>query len=53
MKKFQLEEPSEEDLFEGRGHESTAIAIQNVLENHIDVSTIGLQGELGAGKSTV
>ncbi|GJM30190.1 MAG: hypothetical protein DHS20C17_28250 [Cyclobacteriaceae bacterium] len=50
---FQTETPSELDLFEGKGHSNAAKAIRKVLEENEEVHIIGLEGELGSGKSTV
>ncbi|WP_438455160.1 P-loop NTPase fold protein [Vreelandella venusta] len=50
---FQFERPEEHDLFSGKGHESAANGIHDVILNHDDVHIIGVEGNLGAGKSTV
>ncbi len=50
---FQLEQPEFEDLFGGKGHQAAADAIQSVIESQPEVHIIGLEGQLGAGKSTV
>ncbi|MDN3695889.1 KAP family NTPase [Vibrio cortegadensis] len=51
--KFQIEKPSPEDLFGSNGHNNAANAIQETLEQFPEIHLIGLEGELGAGKSTV
>ncbi|MBY8277263.1 hypothetical protein KW516_05955 [Vibrio fluvialis] len=51
--KYQIEEPSDQDIFASKGHENSAFAIKDTLENHENVHVIGLEGSLGAGKSTV
>lgn len=51
--KFQLEQPEEQDLFQGKGHENAANGIYNVLVKNKNVHIIGVEGGLGAGKSTV
>lgn len=50
---YQQECPSEEDLFESSGHSNTAKAIENVILDQSNIHTIGLEGELGSGKSTI
>ncbi|MUK92470.1 hypothetical protein GNP80_08445 [Aliivibrio fischeri] len=51
--KFQIEHPCEQDLFESSGHSHAANAIKQVILNQSDIHAIGLEGELGSGKSTV
>ena len=51
--KFQSEAPSTHDHFEGNGHQSTANALKSVIENQPEIHILGLEGELGSGKSTV
>ncbi len=51
--KFQLENPSKEDLFNGSGHNHAAKGIKTVIEEKPEIKILGLEGELGAGKSTV
>ncbi|GAA5218324.1 P-loop NTPase fold protein [Corallincola platygyrae] len=51
--KFQTEEPSSEDLFDGQGHSHAANALKRVIEEDDSAHTLGLEGELGAGKSTI
>lgn len=50
---FQSEKPSQEDLYGGHGHSNAADAIYQVIVNNPNVDIIGLEGDLGAGKSTV
>lgn len=50
---YQIERPSDKDLFESSGHSNAAAAIENVILNQSDIHAIGLEGELGSGKSTV
>lgn len=51
--KFNIEQPSNEDLFTGNGHLSSALAIKRTIEQQIEINIIGLEGELGAGKSSI
>ncbi|MFQ2510582.1 P-loop NTPase fold protein [Aeromonas caviae] len=51
--KFNIEQPSNEDLFTGNGHLSSALAIKNTIEHQAEINIIGLEGELGAGKSSI
>ncbi|ELB2889771.1 hypothetical protein QNE36_003825 [Vibrio parahaemolyticus] len=51
--KYQIEKPADEDLFSSGGHSHTANAMEQVILNQPDVHAIGLEGELGSGKSTV
>jgi len=51
--KYQMEAPSSVDEFVGNGHEAAAEAIWRVLELDSSAALIGLEGDLGAGKSTV
>ncbi len=51
--KYQIEKPSDKDMFASKGHENSAFAIKQVIEHHDSVHVIGLEGSLGAGKSTV
>ncbi|EHJ91174.1 P-loop NTPase fold protein [Vreelandella boliviensis] len=52
-KSFQLEAPESQDLFQGKGHENAANGMLGVIRDNEDVHIIGVEGELGAGKSTV
>jgi len=51
--RFQTEEPSKVDLYGGQGHKNAANALKHIVEHQPDTSLIGLEGELGAGKSSV
>ncbi|WP_345873267.1 P-loop NTPase fold protein [Shewanella algae] len=51
--KYQIECPSDEDLFESSGHSNAAKAIEKVILEQSCIHSIGLEGELGSGKSTV
>ncbi|WP_434951377.1 P-loop NTPase fold protein [Shewanella sp. HL-SH4] len=53
IRKYQNEKPVETDLFGGQGHSQVAGAIANVLLNDSTQHIIGIEGNLGAGKSTV
>ncbi|MDR9934686.1 hypothetical protein [Enterobacter cloacae] len=46
------ETPSQQDLFDGQNHSNLANKISSIL-NRKDINTIGLDGCLGSGKSTV
>ncbi|HAL9820968.1 TPA: hypothetical protein RVU02_002354 [Escherichia coli] len=46
------EKPSEKDLFDGQNHSNLADKISSILLQK-DINTIGLDGCLGSGKSTV
>ncbi|RWO40262.1 MAG: hypothetical protein EOS12_25460 [Mesorhizobium sp.] len=49
-----LDEPSEEDLFHGQGHDRTASALASAIRNFKDADrAIGLDGPWGSGKSSV
>ncbi|MER9299401.1 KAP family NTPase [Mesorhizobium sp. M0621] len=49
-----LDEPSEEDLFHGQGHDRTAAALASAIRNFKDADrAIGLDGPWGSGKSSV
>ena len=50
---FNLEVPSDTDLFSGNGHISSARAIKQALEQQDNLNIIGLEGDLGAGKSSI
>jgi|GEM_PF-2584375 len=50
---FQIERPSQEDLYTGGGHEHAATAIFAAIKKTPDMPLLGLEGDLGAGKSTV
>jgi hypothetical protein len=51
--KFLIESPSKEDLFDSKSHEKTAKSVFNTLEQNNDINLVGIEGELGSGKSTV
>lgn len=51
--KFNIEQPSNEDLFTGNGHLASALAIKQTLEQQSEIKILGLEGELGAGKSSI
>ncbi len=50
---FLTEAPSKEDRFNSKSHQLVADSIVNVFENKPDVHIVGLEGNLGSGKSTV
>ncbi|MHA7593600.1 P-loop NTPase fold protein (plasmid) [Yersinia ruckeri] len=50
--KLQTATPSDNDIFEGKSHETVAIKMAEVIKS-TDISIIGLEGELGTGKSTI
>ncbi|MNG87987.1 KAP family P-loop domain protein [compost metagenome] len=50
--KLQTAIPAENDIFEGKSHETVAIKMAEVIKN-TDINIIGLEGELGTGKSTI
>ena len=50
---FQAESPSSEDLFDSKSHAQTARSVFNTLEQDNNINLVGLEGELGSGKSTV
>ncbi|MFT6989722.1 MAG: HrpA-like RNA helicase [Paraglaciecola sp.] len=49
---FLIESPSTEDLFDSKSHERTAISVFETLQQDNKVNLIGVEGELGSGKST-
>lgn len=51
--KFLLERPSKDDLFDGGSHSKTAVAVFDTLTQDNDINVVGIEGELGSGKSTV
>jgi hypothetical protein len=51
--KFLTEEPSKVDSFRGESHSHVATQIIDTFENQKHVNNICLEGDLGAGKSTV
>lgn len=50
--KLQQESPSDNDLFEGESHRKVAERMAGVLRE-ADNNIVGLEGELGSGKSTI
>ncbi|QQK64727.1 hypothetical protein F8A90_11750 [Cobetia sp. cqz5-12] len=50
--KFQSELPENIDGFIGQGHKNAARALQDVIVDHPYVHVLGVEGNLGAGKST-
>ncbi|MFP5302182.1 P-loop NTPase fold protein [Cobetia sp. SIMBA_158] len=50
--KFQSELPESIDGFIGQGHKNAAKALQDVIVDHPYVHVLGVEGNLGAGKST-
>lgn len=53
LRKYQSEAPADNDMFSGKGHQQVANAIANVLISDASQHIIGIEGSLGAGKSTV
>lgn len=51
--KFLIEKPSKEDLFDSGSHSRTATAVFKSLKNDNDINVVGVEGNLGSGKSTV
>ncbi|MCE2029825.1 P-loop NTPase fold protein [Sessilibacter corallicola] len=51
--RFLKEEPSDTDIFKGGGHQRTAVALIDFIKSDQDIGIIGLEGDLGSGKSTV
>ncbi|GAA6169667.1 P-loop NTPase fold protein [Sessilibacter corallicola] len=51
--RFLKEEPSDSDMFLGGGHQRTAFALIDFIKSDQDIGIIGLEGDLGSGKSTV
>ncbi len=52
-RQYQNEKPSSVDSFGGQGHQQVANAISDVILLDNNQNIIGIEGELGAGKSTV
>lgn len=50
---FQNEAPSTTDEFDSHGHDNTAAAVANVLKHKPNQNSIGVDGNLGGGKSTI
>ncbi|MEZ9198595.1 P-loop NTPase fold protein [Shewanella sp. 10N.286.54.B9] len=53
IRQYQSEKPEKVDSFVGKGHFTVAKAISNVILNDSSQHIIGVEGSLGAGKSTV
>ncbi|CAK2501402.1 AAA family ATPase [Vibrio crassostreae] len=53
VRQYQSEKPEKVDSFAGKGHFTVAKAISNVILNDSSQHIIGVEGSLGAGKSTV
>jgi len=51
--KFLIEKPSKEDLFDSGSHSRTAKAVFKSLKDDNDINVVGVEGNLGSGKSTV
>ncbi|MBO9489835.1 hypothetical protein J7384_05625 [Endozoicomonas sp. G2_1] len=51
--KFLLEKPSNEDLFNGGSHSRIAQSVYQTLKDDNNINVIGVEGELGSGKSTI
>ncbi|WP_421248051.1 P-loop NTPase fold protein [Aeromonas jandaei] len=52
-RRYQNEKPVDTDLFSGQGHKQVADVIAKVLLSDSSQHIIGIEGNLGAGKSTV
>lgn len=53
VREYQQEKPADRDGFDSNGHQYVARCISNMLLDSEEHHLIGLEGELGAGKSTV
>jgi hypothetical protein len=51
--KFLIESPSVTDDFDSKSHDRTARSVFETLQVDNDVNLVGVEGELGSGKSTV
>ncbi|MBO7928017.1 hypothetical protein J5X91_17390 [Pseudoalteromonas sp. K222D] len=51
--KFLIEKPSQKDLFDSGSHSRTAMAVFKALKGANDINVVGVEGNLGSGKSTV
>ncbi len=49
---IQTESPADQDMFRGSSHEKVAENVAQIIRTP-DVNIIGLEGELGSGKSTI
>lgn len=50
--RLQTESPADRDMFRGSSHEKVAENVAQIIRTP-DVNIIGLEGELGSGKSTI
>ncbi|WGL99940.1 P-loop NTPase fold protein (plasmid) [Arsenophonus sp. aPb] len=50
--KLQTESPAENDIFRGNSHKKVAEKMAEIVEQQ-DIDIVGLEGELGSGKSTI
>ncbi|WP_249415638.1 P-loop NTPase fold protein [Enterobacter hormaechei] len=50
--RLQTESPADQDMFRGSSHEKVAENVAQIIRTP-DVNIIGLEGELGSGKSTI
>lgn len=53
MFRLQKETPSDNDLFEGESHKNVANRMSKIISAQEDISIVGLEGDLGSGKSTI
>ncbi|TMO93804.1 hypothetical protein CWC14_16840, partial [Pseudoalteromonas sp. S3260] len=51
--KFLIEKPSKKDLFDSCSHSRTANAVFRSLKDDNGINVVGVEGNLGSGKSTV
>lgn len=51
--KFLIEKPSKKDLFDSGSHSRTANAVFRSLKDDNGINVVGVEGNLGSGKSTV
>lgn len=51
--KYQIEKPEKTDKLEAKSHENIANSVYKVIKEDNDVNVVGIEGELGSGKSTV
>lgn len=49
---LQKEHPADTDLFRGKGHKKVALKMTRVIKTS-EINILGLEGELGSGKSTI
>lgn len=50
--KLQHEMPADSDLFKGGSHQNVADRMAEVIKEQ-EINILGLEGELGSGKSTI